>query len=49
MDMLYVYLIGGAVLLLFTAFIGFLTRYKRCPSDRVLVVYGRVGEGRSAR
>jgi flotillin len=49
MDMTYVYLIGGVALLLFTAFIGFLTRYKRCPSDRVLVVYGRVGEGRSAR
>ncbi len=49
MDLIYVYLIGGAALLLFTAFIGFLTRYKRCPSDRVLVIYGRVGEGRSAR
>jgi flotillin len=49
MDLIYVYLIGGVALLLFTAFIGFLTRYKRCPSDRVLVVYGRVGEGRSAR
>src|SRR5471030_881883 len=49
MDLIYVYLIGGVALLLFTAFIGFLTRYKRCPSDRVLVVYGRVGTGRSAR
>ena len=49
MDLIYVYLIGGVALLLFTAFIGFLTRYKRCPSDRVLVIYGRVGEGRSAR
>jgi flotillin len=49
MDMTYLYLIGGVALLLFTAFIGFITRYKRCPSDRVLVVYGRVGEGRSAR
>jgi flotillin len=49
MGILYLVLIGGVVLLFFTAFIGFLTRYKRCPSDRVLVVYGRVGEGRSAR
>src|SRR5271170_1112739 len=49
MDLIYVYLIGGIALLLFTAFIVFLTRYKRCPSDRVLVIYGRVGEGRSAR
>ncbi len=44
-----VYLLGGGALLVFMAFLGFLTRYKRCPSDRVLVVYGRVGEGRSAR
>jgi flotillin len=49
LNLTYVYLIGGAVLLFFTAFIAFLTRYKRCPSDRVLVIYGRVGEGRSAR
>ncbi len=49
LNLTYMSLIGGVVLLLFTAFIGFLTRYKRCPSDRVLVVYGRVGEGRSAR
>ncbi|HET9862904.1 MAG TPA: SPFH domain-containing protein [Steroidobacteraceae bacterium] len=25
------------------------TRYKRCPSDKVLVVYGKVGKGQSAR
>jgi flotillin len=43
------YLIGGAALLFFTAIIAFLTRFKRCPSDRVLVIYGRVGAGRSAR
>ena len=48
-DILYMLLIGGFVLLLFIAFIGFLTRYKRCPSDRIMVIYGRVGEGRSAR
>src|ERR1019366_6255296 len=49
MDLIYVYLVGGVALLFFTALIAFLTRYKRCPSDRVLVIYGRVGEGRSAR
>jgi flotillin len=42
-------LLGGTALLLFVALIGFLSRYRRCPSDRVLVVYGRVGAGRSAR
>src|SRR5829696_6856794 len=25
------------------------TRYKRCPSDKVLVVYGKVGKGQSAK
>ena len=25
------------------------TRYKRCPSDKILVVYGKVGVGQSAR
>lgn len=25
------------------------SRYKRCPSDKVLVVYGKVGEGQSSR
>ncbi len=34
-----------AVVLLFTTFIAILARYKKCPSDRILVVYGRVGRG----
>jgi flotillin len=42
-------LLGGTALLLFLTLIGFISRYRRCPSDRVLVVYGRVGAGRSAR
>ncbi len=25
------------------------SRYKRCPSDRLLVIYGKVGQGRSAQ
>ncbi len=32
-----------AVILLFTTFISILARYKKCPSDRILVIYGRVG------
>ncbi|WP_046757713.1 flotillin family protein [Kordia jejudonensis] len=27
----------------------FIRRYKRCPSDRILVVYGKVGGGQSAK
>jgi flotillin len=37
-----VLLFGGGALVM-------ATRYKRCPSDRILVVYGKVGEGESAR
>ncbi|MFO1490758.1 MAG: SPFH domain-containing protein [Kiritimatiellia bacterium] len=36
-------------LLLLTALIFLASRYKRCPSDRILVVYGRVGAQKSAR
>ena len=31
------------VLLLFTTFIVILSRYKKCPSDKVMVIYGKVG------
>lgn len=31
------------IILLFITFIAILTRYKKCPSDRILVVYGKVG------
>ena len=33
------------VVLLFTTFIAVLARYKKCPSDRILVIYGKVGKG----
>ena len=35
-------LIGIAALILFGTFVFFASRYKRCPSDRILVVYGKV-------
>jgi flotillin len=41
--------VGFAVLFLFIVLITFVRRYKRCPSDRILVVYGRVGTGNSAK
>ena len=41
--MQYLGLIIAIILLLFTTFIAILTRYKKCPSDRILVVYGKVG------
>jgi flotillin len=36
------------VFLVFTTAAFLASRYKRCPSDRILVVYGKVGEGQSA-
>lgn len=41
--------IGFAILFVFIILITFIRRYKRCPSDRILVVYGKVGTGNSAR
>ncbi|MFT5737660.1 MAG: flotillin [Maribacter sp.] len=40
---------GFAILFFFIIIISFIRRYKRCPSDRILVVYGKVGGGNSAR
>ena len=47
-------LVGSAVLVFFVTLFGFASRYRRCPSDRILVVYGKIsgksesGEGLSA-
>ncbi len=43
-----------AVLVLFACLIAILSRYRKCPSDKVLVIYGKVGtdkngENRSAK
>jgi flotillin len=37
------------VFLFFTTAMFLASRYKRCPSDRILVIYGKVGEGQSSR
>lgn len=39
----------GFVLLLFLTLVFLASRYKRCPSDQILVVFGKVGAGQSAR
>ena len=41
--------LGFAILFVFIVIITFLRRYKRCPSDRILVVYGKVAGGNSAK
>ena len=38
-----------AILFIFILLITLIKRYKRCPSDRILVVYGKVGGGQSAK
>ncbi|HZK03450.1 MAG TPA: SPFH domain-containing protein [Bacteroidaceae bacterium] len=42
------YIIVIAIVLLFVLFATIIKRYKRCPSDKILVVYGKTGAG-SAR
>ncbi len=37
-----------AILFVFILLVTFLRRYKRCPSDRILVIYGKVGKGVTA-
>lgn len=41
--------IGFAILFVFILIFSFIKRYKRCPSDQILVVYGKVGGGQSAK
>jgi len=40
-----VLLVTVAVIFIFILIVSFFRRYKRCPSDRILVVYGKVGRG----
>jgi flotillin len=42
-------IIALAVFFVFIILVTFFRRYKRCPSDRILVVYGKVGGGDSAK
>jgi len=40
-----VLLVVVAVVFVFIIIVSFFKRYKRCPSDRILVIYGKVGKG----
>jgi flotillin len=42
-----IYIVGALFALFFLIYL--LKRYKRCPSDKILVVYGKVGKGQSSR
>ena len=41
-------LLGAGILIVFGTLVAFAKRYRKCPSDRILVVYGKVASGRSA-
>lgn len=41
-------IVAAAVFFVFILIVSFFRRYKRCPSDRILVVYGKVGKGGTA-
>ena len=43
------YLILVIVFVLFVTFAAILRRYRRCPSDKILVLYGKTGRSSSAR
>ena len=42
------FLAAAAFIIIFGTLIAFASRYKKCPSDRILVVYGKVSSGKSA-
>ena len=41
--------VAGVVVVLFFVLVFIATRFKRCPSNRVLVIYGKVGKDRTSR
>lgn len=49
MDNFWAWAVGAFVILVFSSVMFTITRYKRCPSDKILVIYGRVGTDRSSR
>ena len=40
--------ISAALMVLVVLFISVVSRYKRCPSDKILVIYGKVAKGQTA-
>ncbi len=49
MDITVVFLICGIVLVLFLILLTFATRYRKCPSDKVMVIYGKVGADKNGQ
>ena len=49
MPLIWLGLIGAGLLLILFFFIFVIKQYKRCPSNRILVIYGKVGTNKAAR
>ena len=49
MDPLIIVAIAVGVIILFALFGGILSRYRKCPSDKILVIYGKVGSDKSGQ
>ena len=47
--MLAVVMAGTVAILLIVTFIIFLSRYKRCPANKILIKYGNVGNGQTCQ
>jgi flotillin len=44
-----VVIVSGLIGLVFIMLLWFISRYKRCPSDKILVIYGKTGTGQSSK
>ncbi len=44
-----VVIVAGLIGLVFIMGLWFISRYKRCPSDKILVIYGKTGTGSSSK
>ncbi|MDR2531830.1 MAG: flotillin family protein [Oscillospiraceae bacterium] len=49
MDESIIILISIGVIIFFALFMGILSRYRKCPSDKILVKYGKVGSDKSGQ
>ena len=49
MENYWLYVIGAFVILIFFTLVFVSTRYRRCPSDKIMVIYGKVEKGRASR
>lgn len=49
MDEITIIAIAVGVIILFALFAGILSRYRKCPSDKVLVIYGKVGNEKNGQ